>query len=295
MKSLTTLKNLFVSLSQNSSPDNEVLGKQLINDSQRYLLQKYFNNETSYTLDTVSGQQEYKFPQNYSKMKDVTITIGSIRYTLQEVQTRKEFDLLNFIQWTSDIPAYYFIYNGRVNIFPIPSTTGNTITFNYKLRATDLSIEDVTTGTVSVDPGSTLVTGSGTNWNTTTSISENRWIQIPFPDGDNQWYQVESVDSPTQITLYNSYQGTQSVINASYTLGEMPILMEDFQDMLVWQPLYKYFSSIRPDSTRASEFKTLYDEGIEIMDAYAGSKSTGVVLEPTVMPVNPNLYFSGTQ
>jgi len=292
MISKTGTENLFASLSQNTSAENKALGLQLANIETRVLLQKYFNNETSFMQNTVAGQQGYKLPQNYSKMKDVTINVGSIRYTLQEVQTRKEFDVLNFVQWTSDIPAYYFIYDGLVNIFPIPSSNGNTITYNYKLRATDLSISDTSAGTVSVQAGGTTVTGTGTGWNPTVGINETRWIQIPFPNGDGQWYQVASVDSTTSLTLYNAYQGTTNVTNAAYTLGQMSLLMEDFQNIPIYKSLYQYFASIQPNSAKAAEFKLLYDEGIEHMDAYLGSKSTGVALEPTIMPVNPNLYFN---
>lgn len=55
MKSFTTLKNLYISLSQNSTSDNQTLGTQLINDAHRYLLQKFFNNETSYQTTTIGG------------------------------------------------------------------------------------------------------------------------------------------------------------------------------------------------------------------------------------------------
>ena len=56
MKSYTTLRNLFGSLSQNTSTANLTLGDQLLNDSHRYLLQKYFNNETFYSISTIGAQ-----------------------------------------------------------------------------------------------------------------------------------------------------------------------------------------------------------------------------------------------
>ncbi len=291
MRSLTNLKNFFGSISQNTSAQNLALGVQMINDTERYLLQKYFNNETSFTQLTVSSQQGYKLPPNYSIMKDVTLQVGQLTWTLTEVLSRKEWDQVNFLPYTADIPQYYFIYNGEVNIFPIPSSSGNTITFNYKLRATDLSIEDVTAGTVSVTSGSTTITGAGTGWALTTSINETRWIQIPFPSGDNQWYQVASVDSPTSLTLYNAYQGTTAVVAGTYTLGQMPILMEDFQDLLVYRPLYIYFSSIQSNPKKAVDYKALYDEGISRLDDYAGKKSVNVDLGQPPPTVNPNLFY----
>src|SRR5690348_13171737 len=55
MKSFTTLKNLFGSLSTNSSTTNLTLGGQLINDQHRYLIQKYFDNERTSVTTTVGG------------------------------------------------------------------------------------------------------------------------------------------------------------------------------------------------------------------------------------------------
>ena len=294
MLSKTALENLYTQLSTNNTSENAALGLQLMNLSQRNLLQKYFNNETSITLPTVANQQAYKLPQNYSKMKDVTISVGTIKYTLREVQTRTEWDLVNQYPWTAQIPWYYFIYNGYVNIFPIPSGTGNTITYNYKLRVTDLSISDVTSGTVSVVAGSDVITGVGTNWAPTVGINETRWIQIPFPAGDNQWYQIASVDSATSLTLYNVYQGTTNISGANYVMGQMPILMEDFHEMLVFDALSQYYSSgINKNLDTASKWESKYNEGIQRLDAYAGSKSTGVGLEGDIPLLNPNLYYMG--
>ena len=371
MLSKTALENLYIQLSTNSTTENRQLGLQLMNLNQRLLLQKYFNNETSITLPTIAGQQDYKLPQNYSKMKSVTTTIGTITYTLKEVQTIQEWNVLNQYKWDSQIPWYYFIYNGYVKIFPVPSGSGNTITYDYKLRVTDLSIDDVTSGTVTIGAGaignfsqsgsgsgystasnvattggsgtgctvdittfggqvtgivinnpgsnyeqldelfisggdglarfivtevagSNVIIGTSTNWDPTVGINETRWIQIPFPDGDNQWYQVASVDSPTQITLYNSYQGTAAVTNAPYTLGQMPILTEDFQEMLVWSALAQYYSSgINKNLDTAAKWEAKYNSQKELLDAYLGSKSTGVALEGDIPLLNSNLYYMG--
>ena len=289
MRSYTNLKTFFGKTSQNTSQTNLDLFTTMANHTQRIILEKYFNNETSFQLNTVANQQAYKFPQNYSKMKTVQIQVGAINYPLQEVLTRKEWDLVNMYQWTSNIPAFYFIYNGVCNIFPIPSSV-NTMTFNYKLRATDLSIDDTSTGTVSVTAGGTVITGSGTGWNPTTGINESRWIQIPFPTGDNQWYQIASVDSATQITLYNAYQGTVNVVASPYTMGQMPIIMEDFHDILVYEPLMLYFASIQPNSQKFEQWKEMYDRTIKRLDEYAGSKSTGISLEGSGFPINGNLF-----
>lgn len=381
MLSVTAMKNLYGSLTQNTSTENLALGLQIMNLEQRYLLQKYFSNEGSFSTTTVGSQdltatgsfaanattgtltaawayhttkaqvtfsngdvrnvsftknstsiswtgglsstattaldvggcQFYPAPPNYSKMKTVTIQVGNLQWTPQEVLTRQEWDKLNVFPYYADIPNNYFIYPGgdhgvQVGIWPIPSTTGNLITYNYKYRIPDLSIEDYTTpGTVSVTSGSTAVTGSSTTFAVTTNAPlESRWIRFAptstaSTSGDNLWYQIASVDSTTAISLYQPYQGstvtaspasspTYPSLSTGYTIGQMPILMEDFHDMLVYKAVVHYFTSIVDNPKKAAEFQSIYNNKLELLDQYAGQKSVDVNLARKPLSRNPNLF-----
>lgn len=292
----TDLVHYWGSLTQNTSQENLTLGKTMIQDSYRYLLQKYYFNETSYSIQTVSNQQKYKFPYNYSILKDLTITVGQLRFTPKVILTREQWDETNFLPYTSDIPQYIFIYDGNVEIFPIPSTTGNTITFNYKFRVPDLSMQDYSTGTVNVTNGSSTVTGTSMTWITNylpsagAVVKMNLWIRLPRPKGDNEWYQVASIDSETSLTLVQPYQGI-STTNAPYSIGQMPIILEDFHDLIVYRPLTIYFSTIQPNPSKQAEFQSKYNDGIEAMDNYVGEKVLNVNLGLTPQPINPNLFI----
>lgn len=293
--SFTGLQNLYGVLSQNTTTANLVLGAQLMNIEHRYLLQKYFSNEGSYSTVTVAQQQFYKMPPNYSKLKTITVNQGNLTWTPVEILTREEWDRLNVFPYYSDIPNNFFIYpggdhGGQIGIWPIPSSNGNTITFNYKFRIPDLSLADYMTGTVAVTSLATAITGSGSSWTpTTNSQSESRWLQISQTKGDNLWYQVSSVNSATGITLYQPYQGI-TVSGGSYTLGQMPILMEDFHDMLVWKALTYYYTSIVDNPDRVKEYQAMYDNKLELLAEYAGSKTTHVNLGRGAIRMNPNLF-----
>ncbi len=292
----TDLVHYWGSLTQNTSQENLTLGKTMIQDSYRYLLQKYYFNETSYSIQTESNQQKYKFPYNYSILKDLTITVGQLRFTPKVILTREQWDETNFLPYTSDIPQYIFIYDGNVEIFPIPSTTGNTITFNYKFRVPDLSMQDYSTGTVNVTNGSSTVTGTSMTWITNylpsagAVVKMNLWIRLPRPKGDNEWYQVASIDSETSLTLVQPYQGI-STTNAPYSIGQMPIILEDFHDLIVYRPLTIYFSTIQPNPSKQAEFQSKYNDGIEAMDNYVGEKVLNVNLSLNPQPINPNLFI----
>jgi hypothetical protein len=372
MQSFSAQRSLFGKLSQNASASNLALYDSLANIEHRYLLQKYFANETSYSITTVGeqsltttgalaigatsatltapwgyhttsaqitfssgeyravsflagstaiswtapltavattaitvgGLQFYPLPPNYSKLKTVRITIGNLMWTLSEIRTREDWDKLNVFPYYADIPANYFIYpggdrSGQIGIWPIPSTTGNVITFSYKFRVPDLSMTDYTGSagvTATATNGSTVVTGSGTAFPVTTNaLNESRWIQFAptataSTSGDNQWYQIASINSATSITLYQPYQGTTVTASPSYTIGQMPLLAEDFQDILIFRVLQQYFSSIVDNPNKAKEFLLLYQQKLEMLQEYSGSNTCNVNLSPKGIRRNPNLY-----
>lgn len=360
--SYTNLRNTFGAISQNTTSTNLALFDTLTNNEHRYLLQKYFSNETTYSIPTaggttstltgvvalgdvsatlntawtgnttkvqftfssgdirmvnvikgsttltwdvpltasgttavtIGGQQFYPLPPNYSKLKSITITIGSLKWTLNEVFTTNEWNQLNVFPYYADIPSNFFIYPGgdragQIGIWPIPSTTNNIITFSYKFRVPDLSIADATgTGTINTKTNSFIATGLVPTVN---PQLESRRIQFAQPDGDNLWYQIASIPSSTSALLYGSYQGN-TITSKAYTIGQMPLLMEDFHDMLLYKPLYIYFSSINKDESKAANFKELYAERLALLEEYAGGNTTNINLRSTFNTRNPNIYNS---
>lgn len=257
------------------------------------------------TAISIGGAQFYRMPPNYSKLKDITITVGNLQWTLTEIRTREEWDALNVFPYFANIPKNFFIYpggdrSGQIGIWPIPSSTANIITFNYKFRVPDLSIADYTTpGTVAVANGGTTVTGTSTTWQVTTNKgNESRWIQIApnataANSGDNLWYQIASVDSATSLTLYQPYQGTSvtaSPASTGYTIGQMPLIAEDFQDMLVWKALTYYFTAIVDNPKKREEFESDYNAKLALLNEYSGSNTIQVNLSPRGIGRNPNLY-----
>lgn len=369
MKTLTKLSDLYNSLSNNTSTANTALGKQLINDQHRYLIQKYFDNERTYTTVTIGGDdltttatlslgaisatltaawtditcqqlvlfsnsdqrtvtfsknsttifwqtgltatattaittigvQAYPIPANVSKIKNDTITVGQLVYTPAPIQSIQEWTNLNALPYTSDIPNYFYIYNNQVNFWPIPSSSGNLITFNYKSRVADLTYTDFTTGTIALAVGSNAVTGTATTWNTVgtfplnTDLSYVNLMICPTPPkGDGLWYPIQSFGTDTALTTLLPIVSAPLASGVSYTIGQVPLLQEDFHDMLVYGALMIYFSSIQPDKGKYQSFESLYNSRLQLLEAYASNKSVNVDLGSQPISNNPNLYFWGT-
>jgi len=292
----TDLVQYSADLSQNTNASNITRLKGMINDAHHYLLEKYFFNENSTTIPTVANQQFYNLPYNYSLLKTMTITQGQLKWTPTEVFSREDWDRLNVFPYTSDIPSNFFIYNGQIGIWPIPATSANTITFNYKIRVPDLTFSDYITGTVSATNASTTITGAGgtgflANYlpSAGSVLNLNLWIRLTSPLGDGNWYQISSIESATSLTLKNTYQGA-TTSGASYIIGQMPLLLEDYHDLLVYRPLMLYFSSIVDNPKKREEFTDFYEAGIAKLDSYAGKKTIQVNLREKINLRNPNLY-----
>lgn len=369
MKTVTTLQNLFTNLSNNTSAANASLGLQLLSDNHRYLIQKYFDNERTYTTVTIGaatltltgtlasgattgtlntawtsiscqqlvvfsnsnqrtvyftqgstavfwlsgltatatatlttvGVQAYPIPATVSKIKNDTITIGQLVYTPAPVQSIQEWTMLNALPYTSDIPAYFYIYQNQVNFWPIPSSSGNIITFNYKARVADFTFADYSTGTLSgIAVGSNAITGVGTAWATTGAYPLNTdltyfnlFLNITPPSGDGIWYPIERFTSTTALLLASPIQYAPSTTATAYTIGQMPLLQEDFHDTLVYGALKTYFTSIVKDADKYKMYDGMYSERLQLLEQYGGTKSVNVDLGPQPYQGNPNIYLFG--
>jgi hypothetical protein len=252
------------------------------------------------TAISTVGVQYYNIPANVSKIKNMTVTVGQLKYQPTPIQTRQEWDLVNTLPYSSDIPNYFFIYNGQLGIFPIPSTTGNVISFNYKTRVPDFTYTDYSVGNIAnggMTVGSTAVTGSGTSWSSNFPVGtditfENLYLKATPPNGDGIWYPITKFNSDTSLTLGLPVVNAPNITGSTtYTIGQMPLLEEDFQDMIVYGAMKIYYSSIVKDIERFKEFDALYQERLGLLEDYAGTKSVNVDLEAEPNQVNPNLFI----
>ena len=297
MRTFSQYNTDFQTLSQNTNTSNATLGMKLVNDALRYLVGTFFFNEASYTVPggTVAGQAAYNLPFNNKQVINTTVLIGSVLWQPKECATRKQYDALNVITFTNNFPQFYYIWNSQLLLWPTPAENSDAITINYKRRIKDLSQADYATGTVTATNASTAITGAGGAAFTQNMVG--RWLNIPSTasdttSGDDEWYQIAAVPTTTSLTLANAYQGGNVTCGSGlYTIGEVPILPEDFQDLPLYRALYIYHSSIQQNEQKANYYKALYDEGYRRLDAEFGSKTSSVGITPQDYPVvNPNMF-----
>jgi hypothetical protein len=277
----------------NSAPDNILWGVEQVNDATRYLVTKYYQNERTYLVPggTVAQTQFYNLPPNVKKLINVTVSIGGVLWQPKECPTKQYWDALNTITFFQDYPSFFFVYNGQVGIWPTPSSSSNILTLNFKTRIVDLSMPDVTNTTsgqtITFSNNSTALLATGAVF---LPWMAGQWIRSPFPNGDNQWYQIASVTDTTHAVLDNQYQG--ATISASpFTIGQVSILPEDYQDLPLYRMGIIYYTTRFPDPARAQIYQKLWDDGFEALNEEFGSKTSSIILSDTDAPiVNPSLF-----
>lgn len=293
-------RNLAGTLSNNTATAALVAFDSLINIEEKRILSSraWSFLEKQFTVLTDSTAQFVTLPQYTDRVSSVYVTVGSYNYTPRECPSREMWDRLNMVSVASDIPTWWFVYNGKLGLFPKPSTSSNTITINAKRSARDLTITDYTTGGVlTTVVGSATVTGTGTVW---TASMVGRYIRITESDtankGDGYWYEIASYTSATVITLVRPYAGTAITAgNAAYTIAQCSLLPEQYQDLPIYGALRTYYTSMEPDTSKAQLYGGMYAEMYRTMEADYTVKNQSCVLddgESRPIMENPNLYVT---
>lgn len=247
----------------------------------------------THTVSVTTASQP--LPYDVDLVESVFVTVNSTRYNPKPAPSRFFWDKLHYNTSTSDTPEYWFVQDGKFELWPRPSTDSNEITLNCKIRVPDLNIADYTTGTVDIiTNGSLKVTGSSTVW---TTPMVDRWIRITHSDtaassGDGEWYRIAARESDTVITLDRPYGGRSLTTGAAaaYIIGNMPLLPEAFHDLPEFYGAFRYWAK-EESFKRASAFKVMLDEGMVALKEAYGVNDLSMVVDDGEdrLLINPNL------
>jgi len=289
--------DLYKRLSNNGETANSTLGAILINEGVRMMMgaTAWPFLEKTFTTATVDGTQFYEIPAVAQKVLNVTMTVGTYRYTPRQVFSRADWDRLNSPQNVkNNNPSYFFVFDNQVGFWPTPSTTGNPININYQRQVRDLSVADYTTGTItSIANGGTTVVGSGTSWTANMAGKSIRFTHTNAANsGDGIWYEIASVTNATTLELVSPYQGTSiAVATALYTVADIPVIPENYQMGPVYWAVSEYWR-MQGDAGRADRFENKYEKLVQQMFEDEGKKTTNPSIDegfynPQI--INPNL------
>jgi hypothetical protein len=261
----TGLKNQFLrNIGSVGTVDTSILADFNSNLSQRYQMVlshlKDYQSQQPKTASSVVGQQYYHYPVGVSRIDNVMATINNVLYPLKVINSQFEWNRLNSIQIQPSVfPQFVFPRRDDFGIWPIPQTV-YTLTFYYYMRDRDLAVEDYTTGTVDLTNGSADVVGTNTVW---TPGMVGRWFHVTDTTSADYgyWYRISNYNSPTSITLDNSWQGDTTSTDVSYLIGQCPEIPEEGHIILADGATADYYSGIRADAVKSTAWNNKFWTG----------------------------------
>ena len=251
------------------------------------------------TVETVSSTQFVEVPGNLQKVTSVRVTSGTTIHTPAEVPNRQFWDRLNSsTSVESTFPDWYYVFNGRVHFWPIPSTA-RTVTIFGRIGFNRLNIQDYSTGaiTTTTQGGTAIVGTTSTAW---TESLVGRSIRItasndpPDKTGDDEWYELASFTGGSAMSLVKPYRGISlSVATAPYVMGQTIPLPDGYQEIPIYWAAYLYWASttIQGSDRKAQEFKGLHRERLAELISNHASETDNVMIEDESLDeqLNPNL------
>lgn len=303
MLTFTQRRNLFGQLASDTQTATLSLADTLMNQAEKQIISKhawpFLIRQNPLALVTTASTQFYQLPANCKKLINVTVLNGTTRYQPREAPSRKYWDYLNQqTTYSSNFPEWYYVLNGTVGFWPIPSASSLTIEINYEITRKDLTVADYTTGTITtLTNGGTTVVGSGTSW---TAAMAGRFIRVDESNtvannGDAQWYEISSVTNSTTLVLVKPYMGvTLAAGGATYTIGQMMVLPDGYHEMVVYKALADFFASSKnPQMARAQSFMAMYQELYKsLVDTFSRPTMNPDIEESDYPMTNPNLFIN---
>jgi hypothetical protein len=260
----TSLKNQFLrNINLIGSTDANLLSDFQSNLGRRYQLilseLKNYKNQTQFTASTVANQQFYAWPPSTVDIESVVITVGSVNYPMQIINSQYNWDQLNAILiQASAMPQFVFPRKDDFGVWPIPQAV-YTITFNAHARDRNLLVEDYTAGTVQVTSGSNSIVGTSTTW---TAGMVGRWFEVTDTtvNGHGYFYRITAVGSATTATINTAFYG-DSNSGLTYLIGESPEIPEEGGIVLVDGVTADYYSGMKVDPEKAQFFSNKFQTG----------------------------------
>lgn len=215
--------------------------------------------EDSQSFTTTDGTQYYKYPPATVAIDSLTITIGSLTYTLYPIYDAATWNWYNALQiQPTSIPQFYFPRQYDFGIWPIPTDT-YTGAFQRYYRDRNLLVSDYEAGTVTCTLNSTTLTGSSTTF---IPGMVGRWFTVTntATPGEGLWYRIAAYVGATELTLSTPWISTTAT-GQTYRIGETPELPEEGHAILAAGTAADYYGGLRKDPDNAAKYDNMYWTG----------------------------------
>ena len=235
----------FKTLTNDSTTENETLGKTLLNiGSKRFLaMSNWTFNKSSKNYSSGTSVQWLDPPYNASKIEYVSVWYGGRWYNPREVKLGDKWAKINTVEITSNIPQFWYVSNrtGRVGLFPIPADSKGTIKVGFTLNVRDYSVSDYSTGSISASADSTTFTTTGGTWNTKMT---GRYIQVGGTNTviDDFWFRITDASAGT-VVVEPSIPVALTTSSGTYRISEMIPFPDGYEDLPLYFALERYYQT----------------------------------------------------
>ena len=235
------------------------------------------------TASTVNAQQNYHNPPGIVDIEAINIDIGDQNIPLQVVNSQKIWDHFNYVTINS-YPTHFFPRRDDFGLWPIPDAV-YTINFASHLRDRNLTIDDFTTGTVTVTNNDATITHSATGF---TALMVGRFFQATQ---DGFWYRIATFTDTANMELESVFEGSSGA-GLSYTIGESPELPDEAHILLAYGAIADYYRGPVKDHREANRWEVLYARGIDaVKKRYASRSNARLIKRDMVRRSNRNVSF----
>jgi len=278
----TQLLDKFIRLSRNQSAVNREFGQDTMNQLRKQMASSYdwpFLEKT-YIQETTASVDKYILRADVQKVRGMSYKYDEMFNSLNEIDSWETYQyyLNNNLE---GIPNFFYIENKYFYLISTPDTSGQEIRINYKKRIVDLTKEDTTTGTIEVENGSNVITGTGTSWNTDLV---GQYINTP----DGQWYEVVTVPGANALTIDQDYLG-EDKSGASYVIGQVDIFPEGYEYLTLYIALSDYFAGVDGSMIESQKWENRAKELQARMKDEYGQKTTSIGIDDDPI-IGRNLY-----
>lgn len=286
----STLLSDYLRHTQDASANNKTNGQNAINHYYQFLYAQadnYVDERTKYT-DLSIGQRSYLLPPDYFKIKRVRVKVSNIWYPLRRITNLDEWAELTFRDISGPIPYAYTVINEQGNmhieIDLLPTTNlPASLEIVYEGYLNRLQFPDIyATGHVGVNLGSMTIAGTGTSFTT----AGNLVGQFIRPTGGRFWYEINAVQSDTQLQLVSVFQ-EPTITSSTYQIAELSRLPREFDYTPVWAAIADYWAIT--NIQHGNTYLQKYTQELQFLESKYRSKTTGSVTPGTpIAPKEPS-------
>lgn len=260
-------------------------------------LARYYSRKQQFA-DLIATQRYYQTPYDCVRVTGVSVLVGST-YEPITSQVRSEQDWRKLVSYpmNSNWPTNFFpLGNDQVGLWPTPGVTVTKgLRLWYQPQDHDLTLQDITSTSSGsfVNVVNDSISGAGTVTAVTGTPFNAGMVGLSFQVTgvtDVSWYEIVAATT-TILTLKQSFVGS-SVNNASWRVGQLSIIPQEYADAPMHYALGNYFSGegdeVRSQFHLGNKDKPgmFYSLMADCEESYSSSTTSNVITEDEDFALN---------